>query len=324
MFGSWINRLLGRERTVATHSPRPDGANATALPPMESPAAHRDPERDHFLAQLGADTLQDSTAARPLVEKLRALAEEETLARHIPRLPTLVPRLLQALRDPTRSTADYVALIRDDPAAIAEILRVANSALYNRGTPLQGIEQAVARLGTDGLRETVSRLAFRPVMRRDANQALTPSWRLIAKTSAAAAALATATGGARFEAWLGGLAFHTGALVAAKALPVTAPPPTRALFEARHVLLPKIARKVAQEWEFPSAVVQALDAQDKPNGASLGAIVQAAHRLALVHSLIESGRYEAHEREADWLAGSALSPLADKAWAALDQVDETD
>lgn len=67
--------------------------------------------------------------------------------RDLPTLPMVVDKLGQAIRDPNSDTASVSAIIENDPAMMARILKVVNSAFYGTAEPVVSIRQAVARMG---------------------------------------------------------------------------------------------------------------------------------------------------------------------------------
>jgi putative nucleotidyltransferase with HDIG domain len=67
--------------------------------------------------------------------------------RDLPTLPAIIDKLSKAIRDPAGDAASVAAIIENDPAMMARILRVVNSAFYGRSEPVESIRQAVARLG---------------------------------------------------------------------------------------------------------------------------------------------------------------------------------
>ena len=67
--------------------------------------------------------------------------------RDLPTLPTIVDQLGQAIRDPNSDMTSVSAIIENDPAMMARILKVVNSAFYGTAEPVVSIRQAVTRMG---------------------------------------------------------------------------------------------------------------------------------------------------------------------------------
>jgi len=62
-------------------------------------------------------------------------------------------RLDEILADDNSSAADIGDLIEQDPALTAKLIRIANSALFNPGVPVDSIRDAITRLGTKQIRD---------------------------------------------------------------------------------------------------------------------------------------------------------------------------
>lgn len=67
--------------------------------------------------------------------------------RDLPTLPTIIDKLGRAIRDQNSDTAKVSAIIENDPAMMARIMKVVNSAFYGTAEPVVSIRQAVTRMG---------------------------------------------------------------------------------------------------------------------------------------------------------------------------------
>ncbi len=67
----------------------------------------------------------------------------------LPPSPKVLLRLQQMIGTDTSSVADLVSVIRVERALAARIVRIANSPVYNLGSPCENIEESVQRLGFD-------------------------------------------------------------------------------------------------------------------------------------------------------------------------------
>ncbi|TBR13922.1 MAG: HDOD domain-containing protein [Lysobacter sp.] len=90
--------------------------------------------------------------------------------RRMPRLPALVPQLLADMRRDDSDAAQLASLLARDPTIAGEVVRVANSAFYQRGQPAGSLQQAVQRIGHEGLRHVVLTSVMRPIMRAHPTQ----------------------------------------------------------------------------------------------------------------------------------------------------------
>lgn len=93
--------------------------------------------------------------------ELRALLDDPVLKRAIgrvgslPTAPNQYLALTRLLRDPNVSAARIAALIGEDPALAAQVLRMTNSAYYSSGREITDLRTAVTRLGQGALRQLV-------------------------------------------------------------------------------------------------------------------------------------------------------------------------
>jgi HD-like signal output (HDOD) protein len=67
--------------------------------------------------------------------------------RDLPTLPAVLDKLGKAIRDPNSDANGIAAIIEDDPAMMARILKIVNSAFYGTAEPVDSIKRAVARMG---------------------------------------------------------------------------------------------------------------------------------------------------------------------------------
>ena len=77
----------------------------------------------------------------------QAIIEKLDQIRDLPTLPVIMNKLSAAVRDPNSDAKSIARLIEDDPAIMARILKVVNSALYGGDVKVQSIQHAVTRLG---------------------------------------------------------------------------------------------------------------------------------------------------------------------------------
>jgi HD-like signal output (HDOD) protein len=75
--------------------------------------------------------------------------------------PALAVQIIDLLNDPDLELNTLLKAISPDPAIAAHILRVANSALYSRGTEVQDMRLAVMRIGLRGVGEIAAGVAGR-------------------------------------------------------------------------------------------------------------------------------------------------------------------
>lgn len=69
----------------------------------------------------------------------------------LPTLPTVIETLGRAIRDPDADAVRISRIIEDDPAIMARVLKVVNSAFYAGAQPVTSVSMAVARVGLNAL-----------------------------------------------------------------------------------------------------------------------------------------------------------------------------
>ena len=113
--------------------------------------------------------LRDEATAEELAllePAARVLGDLELQARYLPRRPSLLPRLVSAINSDANSMREIAAILAEDGALLGGLLKLANSSFYrsSRARPIDSLQQAVARVGTDGLRSLVATALLHPVM----------------------------------------------------------------------------------------------------------------------------------------------------------------
>ena len=95
------------------------------------------------------------------VSELRDLLVNPTLVQTIGRVGELPPppklfiELGRLMQDPDVSTVQIAALVAQDPAVVAKVLRLCNSAYFSSGRMITDIQQAITRLGLQTLQRMV-------------------------------------------------------------------------------------------------------------------------------------------------------------------------
>jgi HD-like signal output (HDOD) protein len=68
-------------------------------------------------------------------------------------LPEVTAKISAVIKDPDSSASDLTEVMSHDPALVARVMQVINSALYARPTPIETLERAVVLLGFDGMQK---------------------------------------------------------------------------------------------------------------------------------------------------------------------------
>lgn len=191
--------------------------------------------------------------------------------KYAPRRPMLLPQLLRAVNDGDTTRRELAQLIARDPSLVGSLLKLANSPLYRRGSqPIEGVERALAVLGTDGARSLVAAALVQPVFKTagvDAAHFPEIVWEHTYRSAAAAEVhAATVEGGDLFAAQLIALVFGLGDIVVYRVAldhykaRDLAPDATAlaALIEEHSAA---VASRIAASWELSDRVLAALDEQ---------------------------------------------------------------
>lgn len=117
-------------------------------------------EYAHRLLHRPLDPCELIEAVESVVD-LRELLDNDELkqamgrAGSLPPPPRLYLDLIQLLRDPESGTGEIAELLSQDPAIVAKVLRLCNSAYFSNGRVITDIRVAVTRLGQQALHRLV-------------------------------------------------------------------------------------------------------------------------------------------------------------------------
>ncbi|HEY4555310.1 MAG TPA: HDOD domain-containing protein, partial [Lysobacter sp.] len=277
----------------------------------------------------GADALQD--AHREVQAGVQAtLANLDAQPERIPRRPQLLPALMRAIGSGNASASAIAALVQQDPTLTGNVLRVANSAYYRvAGRPLESVERAIARLGTDGMRPIIAATLLQPVMhgQRGAFAQFAPiAWEhsLVAATAAAECArdddreLAQTAHMVALLHGLGGIVVVQAVRDAYARRPLLVPDPRvpAALLDAAG----QTAARIAASWELPAPLLEALAAPSIP-GMTAGPLAHALACGGTVADAVVLARTGALEPE---VAIASLGPVSGRAQAVARRLLEPD
>jgi HD-like signal output (HDOD) protein len=188
--------------------------------------------------------------------------------RYAPRRPMLLPQLLRAVNDGETTRRELAQLITRDPALVGSLLKLANSPIHRRGSqPIEGVERALAVLGTQGVRSLAAAALVQPVFRSIAGgEKLFPEvvWEHTHRSAASAELYAATVEGADpFAAQLLALVMGLAKLVvyrvavdqyAARALA----PDANALASLLEEHTADVAHRIASSWELSLPLLEAV------------------------------------------------------------------
>ncbi len=214
------------------------------------------------------------TVPQKLVIELTAnhLKKKEHRAHAVPRLPSIIPKLLRSLRDPNSSAKDYVEIINKDPAMSAAVLKLANSAYFNPiGSNIDEIDRAVVKLGIDGLRSVLSAAVMQPIIQRDSpyfNQTGQRLWMHSLNCAVACEVIGSVRKMDRYKVYLLGLVHDIGKIALfcelCKQFKLNGekePPTTHAFMPLMKKLSAQLSYWIACDWELPIDICEALRQQ---------------------------------------------------------------
>ena len=78
----------------------------------------------------------------------KSVIDRISTLKDLPSLPHILVKLMEACHKENGSLADIVEILTNDPSLCSKVLRMVNSAYYGLGSRVEGIDQAVAYLGT--------------------------------------------------------------------------------------------------------------------------------------------------------------------------------
>ena len=124
------------------------------------------PRQDEKTANpTAAQAAATSQTAGP--DKATTAATMVAAVNELPPMPHVVTQVMELLSDPNSQMSDMVAVLARDPALVARLIRVSNSALYGRGEETTSLGQAVVRLGANTVRSLVMAAAMKSLFPLD-------------------------------------------------------------------------------------------------------------------------------------------------------------
>lgn len=234
-----------------------------------------------------------------ILDQVRALtARPGDAAGLVPRVPEVIPRLLQSLAEEDVSTSELSRLVVQDVVLVAEVIREANSAYYRPMTQVKTVEAAIMMLGQNGLRMLLARIAFRPVIKMDGegfSKKVAPHvWGQSERCALAASLVAPGLTAGVFEAYLAGLMQNVGLIVAfrlADRLCQNGSVPKSTDFGIELLACGRrMSAGIARHWDFPQEVTEAIEQAGDPDGSHLAQALEQGDRIAKLRLLIDAAK----------------------------------
>jgi HD-like signal output (HDOD) protein len=332
MAHKWLDRLRGR---TPAGTARADAApvtvqRASAPAPLQAiaqwqPRVDVDVAFCRWLIAAPPDALaHDEPSSHAVLKALAQSVRNPPRDELIPRVPSLVPQLLQSLRDPQRSIVALSRQVAQDPVLVAAVLRRANSPYYHAGKHIESLEQALLIIGHDSLRHLLAAVAFKPIINVQSGaftqRAAPIVWDQSERCGMACHVLALAAGTSPFEAFLGALLYNVGTIVLLRELDQThrtsATLGTVVFCSGFMRLARDIAVAIGRRWQFPANVMAALPQRDGGDGATaLADVLRASDRVSKLRTLFDAGEI-ARDASLDLDGAPVIAACFDKLSAA--------
>ncbi|MET0292567.1 MAG: HDOD domain-containing protein [Steroidobacteraceae bacterium] len=286
-----------------------------------------------FALNLGLENANDvRTPVHTAIEEATSATLEDLAnhPRHLPRRPSLLPQVLQAVNDEGASLRGIARLISQDPTLTGNLLRIANSPAYRtQPAPIESIERAVSVLGTHGIRSTIAAAVMQPVLSSGGAFGNLPEliWDHGLRVASAAEAHAMLVGNddpfaAQLIGLLDGLASIAIFRIARDEFtehPDVGPSP-RLLARLIDQYAGPTAARIAASWELSRRIVEALDEQSLAAGAAaprrspLGQALYFGRVAGALALLIEAGSITPEEARAMLPDGKRHAMQVDRIW----------
>ncbi|QDT51442.1 Diguanylate cyclase DosC [Symmachiella dynata] len=204
------------------------------------------------------------------IHPVETMIDPETIwtSKHLPTLPSVAVELLKLRNDPEAGIAEVQALVRNDPAISAKILKAVNSTFFGVSSQVTSLERAVSLLG--GTYVTSLALSFYLSQHASTTGPLSEYYarywlQSVVQATAAETLGRRAKQRMESELFLAGLLLDLGQLAMLKAIPdeyqavmTTAATQSRDLYEIEREQLGfdhmEIGVKLAETWELPETL----------------------------------------------------------------------
>lgn len=277
-------------------------------------------ERGFYRSLFGdeRESVELPTPKQVLLDRVRnRVSVVDSRRKLVPRLPSVIPRLMRSLRDPDASVKDFVDIINKDPTMSASVLQLANSVYFNRNCQrIADIELAVVNLGVEGLRSVLSAAVMQPIIQRRSayfNEFGHKLWRHSLCCAAACEILARQRQLIPFQAYLLGLVHDVGKITIfselckqLQASGVKNAPGYELFAPLMSSLSAPLSLWIARDWELPDPICVALEQQiDLKPGAMVDRYGLLLFQANLVCEVYATGRHQNLE-----LAGHLMDSLS--------------
>lgn len=210
----------------------------------------------------------------------------------LPVMPEVAQALIRTLNDDRADVATITAIIAKDPALTATLLRMANSAMFGLSRSVTTLDSAVSVVGTAQIRARALSVCMAQAFAFPAGLNRLEFWRSCMVCAGYARWLAAKLGMDEQQAWLTGMMLRLGELLIAQRQPEAmatielqpCAPGERWRRERKHAGFDEgqLAGEIAQRWDFPDAIADALRACGQPPLDSCHPLATVVHLAALM------------------------------------------
>jgi len=213
----------------------------------------------------------------------------------LPSLPKVLRELVIAFDKPNADVAQIVSLIGSDPALAAKVLKVANSAFFRRARTIASLKEAVVFMGLHTTRLLVLGAGMAGAVRFLDRESRTQFWRYSLHTAVTARYFARLAKQDADTAFTAGLIHAIGEPLMRELYEdeLASIDEQSAFFDDQRAALerltlgyayPEVSAALAEEWNFPQAVVAAIRTASEPFAntqfSAVGACVHLGMQLA--------------------------------------------
>lgn len=242
------------------------------------------------------------------------LNHPEQLNRHIPMLPSMLICLLDAIKNPHADIFTFIDIIEKDPAFAAEVLKVANTAKYNRGDEeIIYLRSATSLLGIVGLLKIATTLLMAdviPCKPSDYKLYGRQIWVHSIQCATLCELIAKDEQKNQADGYFIGLIHDLGRIVVFNSLAETLgesftsiTPCSQPYKDLMTEMAIDMSYYIAQQWQLPSVYIEALNQQRASSRDGLGCLLYRANRLSENYLLFIKGNInkECHQQLQDEL-----------------------
>ena len=187
----------------------------------------------------------------------------------LPTIPTTAQRVLAATQDPYCTIGDLEAIVRQDPALAARIIKVVNSSFFAGMKEIRTLPEAFMRLGFARIKDLALAVGMKKVYKGvngHLKKELEYLWRNAVASGTACREIARSCGNANHEeAFLAGLVHDIGSAFIIQVLhglgkkdPSVASLPRNTLQELLMALHPTVGEEMLESWHFPKSISHAV------------------------------------------------------------------